>query len=52
MAVSKRRKGQGQEERESYLITVCTFVQPQEETLAGMVPGQTVAWGMQERRPL
>jgi len=33
-------------------MTVSMFVQPQEETLAGIVPGQTVAWGMQESRPL
>jgi hypothetical protein len=33
-------------------MTVRAFVQPQEDTLAGMVPGQTVAWGIHERRPL
>ena len=33
-------------------MTVWTFVQPQDETAAAIVPPQTVAWGMQDRRPL
>jgi len=33
-------------------MTVWMFVQPHEETLAGIVPGQTVACGIQDKRPL
>lgn len=33
-------------------MTVWMFVQAQEETLAGIEPGQTVAWGMQDSKPL